>query len=134
MKTKIPKLEAYFYNQSTGKQMAVDQRIYLMIKERPMTIEQLRNYQMPHQTISSAITRLERLGLIYKGGTAKGKKGGTAKGKKFTYSIYVASKTIAQCEENIKAIKKRDFERWYKIGSKNGFFYYVEKDDCKDDE
>lgn len=126
MKTKIPKLEAYFYNQSTGKQMAVDQRIYLMIKERPMTIEQLRNYQMPHQTISSAITRLERLGLIYKEGTAKG--------KKFTYSLYVASKTIAQCEENIKAIKKRDFERWYKIGSKNGFFYYVEKDDCKDDE
>jgi predicted transcriptional regulator len=126
MKTKIPKLEAYFYNQSTGKQMAVDQRIYLMIKERPMTIEQLRNYQMPHQTISSAITRLERLGLIYKEGMAKG--------KKFTYSVYVASKTIAQCEENIKAIKKRDFERWYKIGSKNGFFYYVEKDDCKDDE
>jgi predicted transcriptional regulator len=126
MKTKIPKLEAYFYNQSTGKQMAVDQRIYLMIKERPMTIEQLRNYQMPHQTISSAITRLERLGLIYKEGMAKG--------KEFTYSVYVASKTIAQCEENIKAIKKRDFERWYKIGSKNGFFYYVEKDDCKDDE
>jgi predicted transcriptional regulator len=106
--------------------MAVDQRIYLMIKERPMTIEQLRNYQMPHQTISSAITRLERLGLIYKEGMVKG--------KKFTYSVYVASKTMAQCEENIKSIKKRDFERWYKIGSKNGFFYYVEKDDCKDDE
>jgi hypothetical protein len=114
MKTITPKLEAYFNNISTGKQMAIDQKIYLMIKERPLTIEQLRNYGDPHQTITSAVNRLERLGLIYKDGKVKG--------KKLNYSLYTASKTMKQCQENIKDIEQRDFERWVKVGNKKGFF------------
>jgi DNA-binding MarR family transcriptional regulator len=114
MKTITPKLEAYFNNISTGKQMAIDQKIYLMIKERPLTIEQLRNYGEPHQTITSAVDRLEKLGLIYKDGKVKG--------KKLNYSLYVASKTMLQCKENIQAVKQRDFERWVKVGTKKGFF------------
>lgn len=113
MKT-TAKIEAFFYQVESGKAMNMDKRIYLMLKERPMTIEQLRQFQFKHQTLTSSLNRLEQLGLIYKKDTIKG--------KQFSYSLWDVAKTIKEVEQNHINIFKRDFERWKKVGEKNGYF------------
>lgn len=109
-----PKTEAFFYNIDTGKAMSIDKRIYLMLKERPMTIEQLRQFQFKHQTVTSSLNRLEQLGLIYKKETVKG--------KKFSYSLWAVAKTIDEVEKNCISIFYRDWNRWKKVGEKKGYF------------
>lgn len=109
-----PKLEAFFYNINSGNQMSNDRKIYLMLKERPMTIEQLRNFKVPHQTLTSCLCRLEKLGLIYKKSNVKG--------AKHTFTLWDVSKTIKECEQRQITIFERDYMRWKKLGEREGYF------------
>ena len=112
------KIDAYLNNKLSGKEKTIQFQIYMKLKERPMSTDQLRNYGMPHQSITSALSQLETEGLIYKDSIVQ------SKDKKYT--LWKCSVNEEECILNREKIHIRNYQRWVRTGKKQQFFKLYE--------
>jgi hypothetical protein len=111
----ISKIEAFKNQLNSGKMQTNKIKIYNLIKEQPSTISRLRDItNMPHQTLTGALSGLEELGWVYILDDVEV--------NNRSYSLYAAETNLEKAKENALIVEKHKFLQWMYRGEKNGWF------------
>lgn len=114
MKSSKAKLDAFHEQIRSGAMVTNSLKVYHEIRKSPKTLSDLRKtMNMPHQSLTSAISHLEDMGWLVKKGTRRIDRD--------TFTIYEAVTDYAQAEQNAKAMERHKFNEWIKRGIKNGW-------------
>lgn len=114
MKTKKPKIEAFYEQINSGKMATNILRVYHEIKKKPTHIHDLRtSLSMAHQTLTSVMSTLEDIGWIVKNGVYHNDKD--------SYTIYEAVTDYEKAKENQEKMQIQRFDEWLSRGKRKGW-------------
>jgi predicted transcriptional regulator len=114
MKSSKAKLDTFHEQIRSGKLVSNNLKVYNEIAKKPQTIHELRKVlDMPHQSLTSAISHLEDIGWLIKKGTEKVERN--------TFTIYQAVMDYKQAEINAEAMERHKFNEWLRRGINNGW-------------
>jgi DNA-binding MarR family transcriptional regulator len=109
------KIQAFKDQVNSGQLQNNKIKIYNLIKEQPSTIVRLRDItNIPHQTLTGALSGLEELGWVYRLGDVDV--------NKRSYTLYAAETDIEKAKNNAIIVHKHKFLEWMYRGEKNGWF------------
>jgi DNA-binding MarR family transcriptional regulator len=112
---KVAKIEAFKDQINSGQMQTNKIKIYNLIKEQPSTISRLRDISnIPHQTLTGALSGLEELGWVYRLDDVKV--------KNRTYTLYAAETDLEKAKRNALLVEREKFLDWMYRGEKNGWF------------
>lgn len=110
---------AYVEAISNGYRKTIATAVYLLLKDKPMTTEVLRDAGIPHQSLTASLSYLEDLGMIYKSELVQGRK------RKFTLWKAVTDKEEMSIRK--REIEDDKFNAWVKKGNDMGYFEMIKQ-------